>query len=413
MAMARATTARYDIGMGMRRILLAPVVFAGVAGLGRIAAADSFGGFSGVERYYLVGPDRVCAPLAVKAGKATGAPKCDKAAADRISTLEIKNAVPEKGTKARFAATASGRTVTVKATDRDAVLVEWQSFDPVTRVAAVYGSAYGDMIAVEVVVRRAGREATDVVGFDLGLDKPDTPPTTGTGTGTGSGTGTTPTPATGDTPPPPTDPALTEALKKARKATGAKAIAAWTKVLGVDADSSEGLFGLAAAQAKAKKKAEAIATLGKLAASTRTDAIEFRVAARFDKAFASIRSDAAFRKAVGLDQPATTMYERVMGTGGAWEQVQTCGKNPRVLLTLARDHSFKLAVDSKCAGDAYGWTFKGTWQVNASGLELAFPNKALGKTEGTQCSVTAQGDEDSIRCPIDDDLEFVVLPVRR
>jgi hypothetical protein len=409
MAMARAATARYHLSM--RRILLAPVVFAGVAGLGGVAAADSFGGFSGVERYYLVGPDRVCAPLAVSAAKATGAPKCDKAAADRIAQLSIKDAVPEKGSKARFTATASGRTVTVKAADRDAVLVEWQSFDPVTRVAAVYGSAYGDMIAVEVIVRRAGREATDVVGFDLGLDKPDTPTTTTPTTGTTGTTGTSP--ATGDTPPPPADPALTEALKKARKATGAKAIAAWTKVLAVDPDASEGLFGLAAAQAKAKKKAEAIATLGKLAASTRADAIEFRVAARFDKAFASIRSDAAFRKAVGLDQPATTMYERVMGAGGAWEQVQTCGKNPRVLLTLARDHTFKLAVDSKCAGDAYGWTFKGTWQVNASGLELAFPNKALGKTEGTQCSVTAQGDEDSIRCPIDDDLEFVVLPVRR
>jgi hypothetical protein len=208
---------------------------------------------------------------------------------------------------------------------------------------------------------------------------------------------------------------MTTALAKARKASGKKAIAAWTAVLALDADSSEGLFGLAAAQIKTKDKAGGIATLEKLAASDRSDAVEFKVAARFDKAFASVRADAKFRTAVGLDQAAQTPYERVMGGGGNWEQLQVCGQNPNVKLGLTRDHKFKLMVQSKCSDDQYGWTFKGVWQVDTTGLMLTFPNGPNKKDEAVHCEITASasGDEDSIKCPVDEDLEFTVLPVRR
>jgi hypothetical protein len=391
----------------MRRILLATTA---LAAMGGVASADSFGGFSGVQSLYLVAPDKVCTPLKVDAAAATGTPKCEKAAADAVAELSIKTPTAEKGAKARFAATASGRTVTVKAGDRDVVLVTWTSFDPIARVAAVYGSQYGDMIAVEVVVRRSGRETTDVVGFDLGKDHATTEPA-GTGTGTGTGTGIGPT--AGTDPAPAADKAMTTALKKARSASGAKAIAAWTKVLDLDPNSSEALLGLAAAQLKTKKKDEALATLEKLAASTRADAIEYRVAARFDKAFASVRSDPRFRAAVGLDKPGGTLYERVMGQGGKWEQTLTCGQNPHVVLTLAKDHKFKLLVESKCGGDDYGWTFKGTWKVDAQNLLLTFPNSAKRGDEQAACTVATQGDEDAITCPVDDDLQFTVLPVRR
>ena len=383
--------------------VLVPVA---LAALGGTALADSFSGFSGVDRYYLVAPDRVCAPLRVTGAKATGTPTCEKATSDRIAQLSIKPAAVERGTKARFVASASGRAVKIKAGDRDVVLVEWTSLDPIASVANVYGSTYADMVAVELVVRRAGREVTDVVGFDLGKKDPG-PGTTKPPPGPG------PAPTPGTAPPPPADPKLDKALKAARAAKGAKAIAAWTAVLAIDASSSEGVYGLALAQIRAGKKAEAIATLEKLAASTRDDAIEYRVAARFEKAFAAVRSDKKFRAAVGLDKPGTTVYERVMGQGGKWQQDMTNCDKPKVNLDLGQDHKFKLRVESKCGGDAPPiFTFKGTWKVDGADLLLVFPNKGR-KEERTSCTLGREGDEDALSCPVDDDLEFTVLPVRR
>jgi len=386
----------------MSRILFAAMA---LAAFRTAAAADSFAGFSGVDRFYLVAPDRVCKPLEVRQGKATGFPPCEKATSDRIAHLSIKTAAAERGAKARFVASSSGRALTIRSSDRDVALVEWTGLDPISRVDNVYGSVYGDMIAVEVVVRRSGREVTDVLAFDVGRD-PAEPQAE---------------PPAAPVPPAvsnaaPEDPRMTDALRQARAVKGKKSIVAWAKVLALDPSSSEALYGTATAQLLAGLRADAMATLGKLAQSTRPDAIEYRVAARFDKAFAAVRRDPAFRAAVGLDRPASTTYERVMGFGGQWEQLQTCGKNPGVHLTLARDHAFQLMVRSKCSGEEYAIKFKGTWQVDQAELVLTFPNKGRA-VEVARCTITstlnAGGEEETIRCPVDDDLEFSVLPVRR
>ena len=52
--------------MAMCRLGLAVLLVSGVA------SADTFGGFSGVDRPYLVNQDRVCQPLAVDKGTAKG-----------------------------------------------------------------------------------------------------------------------------------------------------------------------------------------------------------------------------------------------------------------------------------------------------------------------------------------------------
>src|SRR4051812_11828118 len=101
--------------MSMRRTAW---LFAGLVGLGIAvpaapAAADTFGGFSGVDRPYLVNQDRVCTPIMVAASAATGAPKCDKVAADVVAHLSIKPPAVQSGAKASFTAQASGRTLTV------------------------------------------------------------------------------------------------------------------------------------------------------------------------------------------------------------------------------------------------------------------------------------------------------------
>src|SRR5262249_59102144 len=62
---------------------------------------------------YLVNQDRVCTPLEVKGGKATGMPQCQKVAADEVAHLTIKEPIVQRGPKATFAATASGKTLVV------------------------------------------------------------------------------------------------------------------------------------------------------------------------------------------------------------------------------------------------------------------------------------------------------------
>ena len=85
--------------LGMSRWVLATVV---LAGFGGVATAESFSGFSGIDRYYQLGPDRVCVPLKVTSAKATGVPKCEKATTDTIAQLSIKTPTIERGAKARF-----------------------------------------------------------------------------------------------------------------------------------------------------------------------------------------------------------------------------------------------------------------------------------------------------------------------
>jgi hypothetical protein len=89
------------------------------------AAADKLGGFSGVDRPYLVNQDRVCTPLPVTNGAATGAPSCKQAGADVVARLSFKAPIPQLGPKATFAATASGRTITVIRKASGTPVVTW------------------------------------------------------------------------------------------------------------------------------------------------------------------------------------------------------------------------------------------------------------------------------------------------
>jgi len=371
------------------------------------AAADTFGGFSGVDRPYLVNADRVCTPLKIQNGAAAGMPACEKATADVIAHLSIKDPVPQSGTKAAFAATASGKTLTVTKKSGDKV-VAWDAPDPIAKVVEVYASQYEDRVAVAFTTRRMGKEVTDVVAFDLGqgqtaIRQPDQP--------------TQPTPpTTNPQPQPPADPKLTAALTAARKAPkGAKALAAWKAVLAIDAGSSEAIYGVAAAQAVQKATADALATLGQLVSSAKPDAIEWLVEARFDPAFAALRADAKFRTAVGLDRKPATVYEKVMGFGGQWEQTGTSCDKAEVRMTMLRDRSFKLRVKTTCEGQQFdSGNFKGTWRIDGNRVVLALPNKGkITVQDEAACSLDAVGDEIGLHCSLGKDIEFTVLPTRR
>ncbi len=371
------------------------------------AAADTFGGFSGVDKPYLVNQDKACIPLTVKAGAATGSPRCEPVTADVKAKLSFKPPIVQSGIKATFAATASGRTLTVTKKSGDPV-VTWQAPDAIGKIVDVYASQYEDRVAVAYTTRRLGKEVTDVVAFTLiettGSTQPvkptePTPPAT-------TPPGTTPTP---------TDPKLDKALAAARKASKTKAPKAWEAVIAIDSGNTEAQYHLAAFDAGARRTGDAITKLESLAKSTRTDAIEWLVEARFDKAFAALRADPKYRAAVGLDRASQTPYERLMGFGGQWEQSGTSCEAPEVRLTAMRDRTVKIVVKGSCRGDTFSVSRKGTWRLSDDGIILSLPQKGKAATakDEAPCTFEKERDEDALHCVLDKDLDFRVLPTRR
>ncbi|HEY0195496.1 MAG TPA: hypothetical protein VGC42_30485 [Kofleriaceae bacterium] len=373
---------------------LAILAFAG------LAHADTFTGFSGVDRPYLVNQDRVCAPIAVTGGKAAGAPKCDKVGADVVARLSIKPGAVQSGSAAAFIAQAEGRTLTVSKKTGGAV-VAWDAADPIVKVIDVYASQYADRVAVAYNVRRAGREVTDVVAFDLGQATapilPEPPPVT---------------PVSPGIPDAKADPKVDQAVAAARARP--KAAAGWQAVIALDPGQPEALFRLAALDAAAKRGAEAIASLGKLGAAQRPDAVEWQVEARFDPAFAGLRADPRFRAAVGLDRKPATTYERLMGFGGQWEQSGTSCDRPEVRLVASRDRKIRIKVKTTCEGQVFDTEFKGTWRLDGQRVVVQLPNQGkVTSADEAGCTFEAQGDEDALRCGLGRDIDFVVLPTRR
>jgi hypothetical protein len=408
--------------MSMRRVrlLVRLLVLGGSLLVAGAANADTLGGFSGVDRPYLVNQDRVCTPLKVVNGAASGAPACTQAAADAVARLSIKEPIVQSGAKATFAATASGRTITVTRKESGTPVVTWSAFDPIGKIVEVYASQYQDRVAVAYTTRRAGKEVTDVIAFDLGQGAAIQPAAPAgkdpAGKDPAAKDPTGKDPAGAATAPAPADPKVTAAVAAARKApAGAKALAAWKAVLALDGTHPEALYRVAAAQAAAKQTADALVTLGVLGASTRPDAIEWLIEARFDPAFAAARGDAKFRAAVGLDRKGASMYERMMGFGGQWEQSATACDKAEVRLTALRDRTFKLRVKTACQGSTFEMPFKGTWRIEGSQIVLSFPNKGKATTAADEsvCSFEPAGDEDGLHCTIGRDIEFTVLPARR
>ncbi len=380
-----------------------------VAGSSKVASADTFGGFSSIDVPYLVNQDRVCVPLEVANGAASGAPKCEKAAADDLAKLTIKAGVSQSGAKATYAATASARTLTVTKNGSPAVV--WTAPDPIGKIVDVLASTYEDRVAVTYTTRQLGKEVTSVIAFVIvkttgrdpnAMQKPPPP--------------TTLPPATSATTAPPEDPAVTKAVDAAKKASKVKVLGAWQAVLAVDPSHSEARYRIASIQAAAKQLGEAVATLEQLAKSTRGDAIEWLVEARRDPAFASVRADPKFRAAVGLDRPVGTSYERLMGFGGQWEQAGTSCDTPGIRLVLQRDRSVKLGVKISCNGRVDDLPFKGTWRIDdADHVTLVLPTKGQPATvkDEAGCSWKKHGEEDALHCVVGKDLEFEVLPTRR
>jgi len=384
---------------------------AGLVGLGAATTAvraDTFSGFSGVDRPYLVNQDRICAPLPVASAAAAGAPRCEKVAADAIARLSIKPPLVQSGARAAFVAQATGRTITVSRKTSGPV-VTWDAPDPVGKIVELYASQYEDRVAVAYTVRRAGQEVTDVVAFDLGAHaSPIASP------GAPADPDAAPAPVVPSPVAAPIDPKLAKAVAEARGAAKPKALAAWKSVLALDADHAEALYRSAAGELAAKHPADALARLHQLAGSRRDDAPEWLVEARFDPAFAALRAEPSFRTTVGLDRRPATPYERLMGFGGQWEQTGTSCDKPEVRFVATRDRKFRLRVKTTCEGSVYDTPFSGTWRIADDRVVLQLPNQGKVTTaDEASCGFEVTGDEDAMRCSLGRDIDFVVLPTRR
>lgn len=364
------------------------------------AMAETFAGFSGVDTPYLIDANRVCQPLVVHDGAASGNPRCEQAGADVVAKLSIKPPRVQRGDKAAFTATASGATLTITRADGD-IAVTWTAPDPIDHVVDVYASELGDRVAVAYNVRRLGREVTAIVAFVL-------PKETAAPAAT---TTTTAAPTVAG----PDDPRIAKAVGKAHRAGRAHALADWQAVLALDAQHGEALYRVAAIEAEARHKDKALAALGQLAKSTRPDAVEWRVEARFDKAFAALRADPAFRADVGLDRPPGTIYERLMGFGGQWEQTGTSCDKAEVHLHVHRDRTFQLEVKTSCEGQVYDTPFHGKWKIVGNQVVLVVPTagEKVTANDAAPCTFEKVGDEDALHCSLGRDLEFSVLPTRR
>lgn len=377
----------------MKSIALILCVTAGVA------SADSFGGVAGNEKSYVVGRDKVCAPIAVTAVAARGMPACKTAATDEIAALSLKTPAPERGGGAELRATAKGRTLTVSRKD-GSVALTWEAMDPIASVVDVWRSTYGRLVIVEYTVRRAGREVNEVVGFDLGVGgktpAAEPPPTT--------------TPPITDAPPP-ADPAVTRAADKARKTSGKAALAAWAKVLALDPGHPEAHYRVAAAHA-ARNAGEALAALDRLAASGRPEAAEWLIEARFDKSFLKLVANPRFRAVTGLDRAAATPYERLMGLGGEWEQALIPCDRPELKLALRRARTFRIDLATVCSGMREKLSWSGTWAQQGEAIELRL-KKPGGGHDAAPCLLSRDGDEDVLTCHLDADLSFEARPARR
>lgn len=381
----------------MRRAIAFLVVGFLGPGLAATADAGAFGGFARDGKSYLDGADRICQPVA------RGAPSCRKAGKDEVTRLGFRMGTPQRGSSATVLAEGSGTALKVKDARSKALLVEWSSVDPISRITAVYLADGGGLVAVEYEARVSGR----TVGQSVVLALPGK-----------AASDAAPKPQKGTAPAPPPAAPLSPASAKAvaaavkdgagqlKKKKWKQAEAAYRKALATAGDHGAARFGLAASLAGQKRTADALAELALLARSPVADAPEWLVEARTSPHFAALRQDSAFRRVVGIDRDPDrplSAYERLVGQGGSWEQTGTACQSPTVSLKLDRKtKKFVLLIRVRCQGEDDTTRLTGTWAASGqSELALAFPN-AGGPEEKLACKLTEAGGEDALGCTIED-----------
>ncbi|HTM22122.1 MAG TPA: tetratricopeptide repeat protein, partial [Kofleriaceae bacterium] len=271
----------------------------------------------------------------------------------------------------------------------------------------VQRSAGGRLVAIELRTRLGGKLTDDVMVFQLSAVA--APP--------------------GAAPPAPAAPAssvrskameatLKAGWKQSRARKHAAAEKTFREALALDAGDPEAHYGVAVSLAGQKKLPAAVAELQAMAALVHPETIVWQVEARMDPVFKPLLTDAAFRKAVGLDAPiGASTYEKLVGRGGKWEQPLAACDKPKVNLNLSRrPRTFDLVVKNSCQGSSDTTKLDGTWTIDASGqMVLTFPNPGE-DDEAIPCTLAVCADgsgEDCMACGAGTDFEMHLRTVQR
>lgn len=381
------------------------VVIAAVLGLGGVAHAGVFGGFSAKDPTYLKGTDQVCNPIPV--GLETAAPRCQKTRPEVIAAGKFRKPPKLAGAKVPYRVASAGTTLTVTPTVGKPFT--WSSVDPIVGVDGVYHDANHNLLAVELRTRMGSRQLEDVIVFQLRRASRDdavealakdaviaTPPRSK---------------AAGR--------AIAAGHKQLARKRWSAAAAQFRKAL-AETDDPEARYGLAVALARTKKLPEALVELEAIATSKQPNAVLWKVVARHDVAFRGLVADKRFRAAVGIDArpgAALTAYERLVGSSHRWEQSEVKCDRPQVNLDLRRQpQTFKLVIKTTCGGYTDRTRLAGTYQARGGDrVDLTFPNPG-GKAEVFGCSLARATDgsgDDVLTCAAGTDMEMVLRTVHR
>lgn len=377
------------------------------------AEAGLFGGFAKDGRYLRL-RDQVCEPVVKK----DDSPSCQTADAAAIAGLNLSKGKLQQGVTAKVEVKKLGTTLEVMGREAGESLFVWDSGGVIGGLGEVYLDEQGKHVAIEYRSRFGGRTVEELVVVRLANAlTPSLPPT----------------PPKPDDPPPVPGPipiagaqspafnkAMALATKWEKRGKHKQAIVAFKEALAAAPKHPEVLYRLARSQMARKDKKGALASLQALSTSTHPELGRWRVEARFDKSFKSLRLDPVFRSAVGIDRAAgqdLTSYERFVGVGGRWEQAAIPCEQAEVDLKLKRGNSrpFNLVIRSKCQGSTETTRLDGNWSVGgADALRLKFPNTDS-DDENLMCQIELCSDssgEDCLRCKWDSD-EILFRTVRR
>ena len=381
-----------------------------------MAQAGLFGGFAS-DGSYRRGSDQLCKPVASKLGVAS----CEKKTLVQLSSMLLDKGHEQAGASKRVSAKKSSSKIVVVDAESAALLFTWDSGQILSEIGAVYLHKSGRWVAIEYTARFGGRQVEDLVAVQLSQAFA----TSFSGSAPGPSK-VAPTRAAGPKAPSAQQPpAFTDAMKAAAKwakrRKHAKAIAAYREALALLPEHPEALYRLARAHMANKDKATAVALLTRIPQSKHSAAAYWRVEARFDIVFKSLRAAPGFRKAVGIDRgpdDPPSLYECLVAFGGRWEQERIPCEQPQVNLDLRRNSKrrFDLVIRSKCQGRNETTRLDGSWAASGtSSLELSFPNTDSAD-DGLSCKLELCSDEsgeDCLRCQFEQEFELLLRVVRR
>ena len=358
-----------------------------LGGMDRAISAEPFAGFSTKNHRYLHGADRICDPVLIprRGAAVDAAPRCKRES--KPTVLQQKFRIPELLHKSEQPITVQVRGTVLQARDRASshILFSWTSGEPVRAVRGTFVSPDRRMVAVEYVVGVGAQRSVRCVGFLLPLQPSES---------------------------------LKKARRFARNGQSRRALRAYQQTLRDKPNFPEGLFGVAVQAANLRQKEQALRSLEALAKLPGEEGILWLLEARNERAFTGLRMNVRFRNALRLDVPAKqrTVYERLLGDGGHWEQQGTPCERAGVNLNLTvRPATFRLKIHVRCQTDRFTSKHQGRWTAKGSTLQLLFPNDHA-REERVSCKIKMCSDpieEDCLLCTIDKDLSALLRTVRR